>query len=75
MLQLYTSFSMDNTIAAMKQKGFDVSLHVGTVSPPETLRKELEKSNQLWVISDCRRLLSAEHLAVIKEFFEKGRGV
>ena len=72
-IQLYP-FDMKNPLAAMKQKGFEVSLHT-TVMPAEQLRAELRTTNQLWLISTNSNKLGADHVAAIKEFFDAGRGV
>ncbi len=72
-IQLY-SFDMGNTMAAMQQKGFEVSLHTNMM-PAEQLRAELRSTCQFWLISGCSPSMSAEHIAVIKEFFDSGRGV
>jgi hypothetical protein len=39
------------------------------------LKRVLAKSCQLWIISDQAHKLNEDHLRVIKEFFESGRGV
>ena len=65
---------MDNTLAVMRQKGFDVSLRTDVPSVDE-LRQQLEGANQLWIISNNQQRLSAQHIATIKAFFDRGRGV
>lgn len=74
-LQLY-GFSMDNTIAAMEQKGFSVRL-LTTPPPLAAFVEALEdkKCCQLWIISGHSQQLSTGHLDAIKQFFERGRGV
>jgi hypothetical protein len=42
---------------------------------PEELEAKLKKACQLWIISGDQRLLSDKHLAVIKRFFDSGKGV
>ena len=66
--------SMDKTLASMRQKGFEVSLRTD-VPPVDELRQQLEGTNQLWIISTDKRRLSAQHIASIKAFFDRGRGV
>ena len=65
---------MDNTLAVMRQKGFDVSLRTDVPSVDE-LRQQLKGTNQLWIISGAQQSLSAQHIATIKAFFDGGRGV
>ena len=65
---------MDNTLAVMRQKGFDVSLRTDVPSVDE-LRQQLKGTNQLWIISNSTQRLSAQHIAVVKDFFDEGRGV
>ncbi|MGV3625472.1 MAG: hypothetical protein ACO1OB_31970 [Archangium sp.] len=76
-LHLYTGGGFDFSLpkAALKEKGFSVYRWVNQPPPPGELAKALEKSCQLWVISDATRKLSAEHIAVIKKFFDAGHGV
>lgn len=76
-LHLYTGEGFDFALpkAALKEKGFSVYRWVNQPPPPEELAKALEKSCQLWVISDASRKLSDAHIAVIKKFFDAGHGV
>ncbi|MDP2339469.1 MAG: hypothetical protein Q8O67_00815 [Deltaproteobacteria bacterium] len=62
--------------AALKEKGFSVFRWISNPPPPAELETSLQKANQLWVISDCSGThLNAEHVAVIKRYFESGHGV
>ncbi len=76
-LHLYVDGSFDFSLpkAALKEKGFSVYRWVHQPPPPKELERALEKACQLWVISDEARKLTDEHIAVIKRFFESGRGV
>jgi len=75
-LHLYSGEGFDfrypNT--AIGRKGFEI---MRWTSPPNAteLKLMLEKASQLWIISHKRRLLNAEHLKVIKDFFNSGRGI
>jgi hypothetical protein len=62
--------------AALKQKGFSTVRHT-SVPSVETLRTELKKSNQFWILASCSGQvhLTAAHRAAIKEFFDAGHGV
>jgi hypothetical protein len=60
---------------ALAEKGFSVYRWVGQPPSPEELEAKLKKACQLWIISSDRQLLSKEHLAVIKRFFDSGKGV
>jgi hypothetical protein len=73
-LQLYNSFSFNEATKALETKGFKV-VHHKTPPPPENLRLELREACQIWVISTTKRLLNEQHIRVIKEFFERGKGV
>jgi hypothetical protein len=79
-IHLYTgmggeNFDFEDPKAALKQKGFSVYRWVGAAPKPDELRKKLKKASQLWVIADQNRHLNEEHLKVIKDFFDSGRGV
>lgn len=65
-----------NTRAALKEKGLSSVVHANGATPsPAELKKELEKSCELWLISSGVPMLNAEHLALIKAFFDAGHGV
>jgi hypothetical protein len=76
-LHLYTGEGFDFALpkAALKEKGFNVYRWVNQPPSPKELAASLEKSDQLWVISDATRKLTDEHIAVIKKFFDAGHGV
>jgi hypothetical protein len=74
-LQLYTGFDFSLPRAALKEKGFSVFRWVENPPPPAQLREMLKKACQLWIVSDMTPKLNAEHIKVIKEFFDSGRGV
>jgi hypothetical protein len=74
-LHLYTGFDFNLPKEALKEKGFSVYRWVGNPPSPEDLRAGLAKSCQLWIISDETQKLNGEHLKVIKEFFNSGKGV
>lgn len=62
--------------AALKEKGFSTFRWIGNPPPAKELESELKKANQLWVISDCySNHLNADHVEVIKRYFEAGNGV
>ncbi|MEX2483169.1 MAG: hypothetical protein WED10_01325 [Brumimicrobium sp.] len=76
-LHLYTGEGFDFELPkkAIEQKGFSVYRWINNPPTPEELEKALEKSCQLWVISSSARKLNEEHIAVIKSFFDSGKGV
>jgi hypothetical protein len=76
-LHFYTGEGFDFSLpqAALKEKGFSVYRWINAPPPPPELREQLKKASQLWLISSSDRRLTDAHIAVIKEFFEAGRGV
>lgn len=77
-MQLYTLESNFDFVAprdALKKKGFSMYRFKGAAPTPAELKKALEKANQFWLISSDKRHLTPEHLVVIKEFFDSGRGI
>ena len=60
---------------ALAEKGFSVCRWMNAAPSPAELQKGLDKACQLWIISDTKQNLNAEHLKVIKAFFESGKGV
>lgn len=80
-LQLYSGnrhnagFDFENPKKALAEKGFSVYRWIDYPPSPEELREKLKMACQLWIISDETRKLNNEHLAVIKEFFESGKGL
>ncbi len=76
-LHFYTGEGFDFSLpqAALKQKGFSVFRWINAPPRPEELRAKLKMASQLWIISNSDRRLTDEHIAVIKDFFDSGRGV
>ena len=76
-LHFYTGEGFDFSLpqAALKQKGFSVFRWINAPPRPEELRAKLKMASQLWIISNSDRRLTDEHVAVIKEFFDSGKGV
>jgi hypothetical protein len=77
-LQLYTmesNFDFVAPRAALKEKGFSVFRWSGAVPPIKEFREALAKSNQFWLIAGDTPMLSKEHIAAIKEFFDAGHGI
>lgn len=76
-LHFYTGESFDFSLpqAALKEKGFSVFRWMNAPPRPEELRAKLKMASQLWIISNSDRRLTDEHIAVIKEFFDSGKGV
>jgi len=61
--------------AALAEKGFSVYRWINTAPSVAELKEGLDKSCQLWIISDKVQHLNDSHLVVIKEFFDSGKGV
>lgn len=76
-LHLYTgeNFDFQAPTKALKEKGFSIKRWQNTPPSASELKKVLDKSCQLWIISDCSQKLNAQHLQVIKDFFNEGKGV
>lgn len=76
-LHLYTGEGFDFSLpqAALKEKGFSVYRWMNQPPPAEELKEALDKSCQLWIISNSYQTLNESHIKVIKEFFEAGHGV
>ena len=76
-LHLYTGEGFDFSLpkAALKEKGFSVYRWMNAPPSPEDLEEALEKSCQLWIISSSSQMLNAQHIEVIKKFFDEGHGV
>jgi hypothetical protein len=68
-------YSFDTAKGALAEKGFSVYRWSNAAPTPEDLKKALEKSCQLWLISGHTKYLNEKHLEVIKAFFESGKGV
>lgn len=76
-LHFYVEGGFDFSLprAALKEKGFSVFRYSNAAPSPTELKQALAKACQLWIISGDRQLLNAEHLKVIKAFFDAGHGV
>ncbi len=76
-LHLYTSEGFDFELPkkALAEKGFSTYRWMNKPPSPQELKEGLEKACQLWIISNSTRMLTEEHLAVIKEFFDSGKGL
>jgi hypothetical protein len=76
-LHMYTGGGFDFELpkAALAEKGFSVYRWINTAPSAEVLKEALDKSCQLWIISGANQQLNEKHLAVIKTFFESGKGV
>jgi hypothetical protein len=61
--------------AALAQKGFSVYRWKNVAPSPQELEEKLKKACQLWVIGGASAQLTDAHVAVIKKFFDSGRGV
>jgi len=60
---------------SLAEKGFSMFEWKGAAPEPPVLREELKKSCQLWVISNGHAMLTAEHVDVIEEYFNSGKGL
>jgi hypothetical protein len=67
--------TLDNTRAALREKGLASVVYRGTMPDAKELRAALSKSCELWFLSTSERALSDEDIPVIKEFFDSGHGV
>ena len=76
-MHLYTGggFDFARPRAALAEKGFSVYRWIDRAPSPAELEKALSKANQLWIISGEQRQLTAEHVKVIKKFFDAGHGL
>jgi hypothetical protein len=75
-LQFYTmDFDFSLPRKALAEKGFSVYRWSNRPPSPEELEEKLKKACQLWIISGDQQLLTPKHLAVIKRFFDSGKGV
>ena len=76
-LHLYTEGGFDFQLPtnALKEKGFSVYRWMNRPPSPEVLKEGFDKACQLWIVSSSTQMLNADHLKVIKEFFDAGKGV
>lgn len=76
-LHLYTGegFDFELPTSALKEKGFSVYRWMNRPPTAEVLKEGLDKACQLWIVSNSTQMLNKEHMKVIKEFFDAGKGV
>lgn len=76
-LHLYTGegFNFKLPEAALKEKGFSLVRWQNHPPQPNELKKVLENSCQLWIISDMAGKLNTEHIKTIEDFFNSGKGI
>jgi len=76
-LHLYTGEGFDFSLptGALKEKGFSVYRWMNKPPPAKELKEGLDKACQLWIVSSSTQMLTKEHMKVIKEFFDAGKGV
>lgn len=76
-LHLYTGEGFDFELPknALKEKGFSVYRWMNQPPSAKELKEGLDKACQLWIISSNVQMLKDDHLKVIKEFFDSGKGV
>ncbi|PHR26605.1 MAG: hypothetical protein COA38_14480 [Fluviicola sp.] len=76
-LHLYTGegFDFELPTNALKEKGFSVYRWINRPPSAEVLKEGLDKACQLWIVSSSTQMLNKDHLKVIKEFFDAGKGV
>ena len=64
-----------NTVAALKEKGFNTVVFHEFRGPAEKLQDALSKSCQVWIISDGQKELDDASVEAIAKFYEAGHGV
>ena len=80
-IQLYTgtdhgiAFDFSKPREALAEKGFSVYRWSKRPPSPEELAEKIQKASQLWIIGGGGSQLTKEHVAVVKKFFDSGRGV
>lgn len=75
-LQLFGSHDyFDSPKVALKEKGFSLYRYEGAPPSPKELKIALDKACQFWLLSYTSNQLTKEHLEVIKNFFDSGKGV
>lgn len=60
---------------ALEKKGFKIIEYTNAPNAFELKRVLSDDSSQLWVISDRNGHLNAEHIDIIKKYYESGHGV
>jgi hypothetical protein len=75
-LQLFSGETFDFSLptGAFKGKGLDVN-RIEKPGEPLQFARWLENAEQLWIISDVREHLQAEHVAIIKRKWLSGMGL
>jgi len=76
-IQLYWTdeFNLKEVREVLASQGYTITGWKEEAPSVKDLKAALDKSNQLWIISDDIQKLTAEHLKVIKDFFNQGHGV
>ena len=80
-IQLYTgtdqgfAFDFVKPREALAEKGFSVYRWSNRPPSPAELEEKLKKASQLWIIGGSGAQLTKAHIAVVKRFFDSGRGV
>lgn len=76
-LHFYTGgyFDFELPKEALKEKGFSTYRWINRPPTAKELEKNLKEASQLWVISTTTQLLNEDHLKVIKDFFDSGKGI
>lgn len=73
-VQLY-DFDLENTRAALAEKGFSMMRWRNAPPAPAALHEALGKCSEFWLISTSAPMLTKDHVAAIKAFFDAGHGV
>ena len=68
-------YALTETVAALKKKGFSTVIYRSNVPAIEQFKEDLKKSCQVWLISTSTPILSDDHIAAIKTYFDAGHGV
>jgi uncharacterized protein YegL len=74
-LNLCAEVNFSQATAALEEKGFSVCLWASTPPPLNEFEKQLARACQLWLISDRNERLTNDHVYLIRNFFESGRGI
>ena len=69
------SASVKNVKKALEKKGFDVDVRQGNMLSPRELERKLADVGQMWLISQEETQVTAEHIRVISDFFNRGHGI
>jgi len=76
-LHFYTEPRFDFNLPenALKEKGFSTYRWIHKPPSAEELEEKLQNACQLWIISNSTQMLNEDHLKVISDFFDSGKGV